>query len=43
MYPKAWHSLLLGEDDATIAKVKGDIIQWLQERTTAHTNGHSKR
>jgi hypothetical protein len=33
LYPKAWHSLLIGEDEETQAKVKNDILTWLNKRT----------
>ena len=40
LYPKAWHSLLMGEPEDVSNTVRGDILHWLQERTKdVATNG----
>jgi acylglycerol lipase len=39
LYPGAWHALLVGEEEPTASRVRNDIIQWLEERTTVQANG----
>ena len=43
LYPKGWHSLLMGETEDISNAVKGDIITWLRERTNKEGTSNGKR
>jgi alpha-beta hydrolase superfamily lysophospholipase len=37
IYPGAWHSLLVGEEEPLASQIFEDILQWLQERIEQHS------
>ena len=36
MYENGWHSLLIGEEDSIMERVRADISKWLNERSEKH-------